>query len=323
MGMGGAGRVGRSVATLTLAALVGIGTLVAVYVHWPFEPAALAAKPENGGNTGKQAGGAVPLEVYLRRWQGIPPEVQIQVGPGRPGPVRGLETLTVTLSQGGRSQSYDLQRTTDGRYLLPAPLLDLTEDPHAAVAARLDLAGRASLGRADAPVTVVEYSSFQCPYCRRLASAVKQTMQGPLGKEVRWVYKHFPLNQQAWSEPAAVATECTRQIGGDAKFWALHDLYFEQQDTFTPQNHRERAVAWAKGAGLPVKAFEGCLDSPAARKRVQEDLNEGRAIGVASTPTLVINGRLAPGVLSADGLAALLEQELAYQRARERARAGG
>jgi protein-disulfide isomerase len=316
------GAMGRRVATLTLAAmLVGIGAVV-VYLHWPFELAALAAQPEGGGNEGKQAGGAVPLEIYIRRWQGIPPDVQVQVGPGRLGPIRGLETLTVTLSQGGRSQSFELQRSTDGRYLLPAPLLDLSADPHAEIARRIGLAERPSLGRTDAPVTVVEYSSFQCPFCRRLAPAVKQTMQGPLGKEVRWVYKHFPLGSQAWSEPAAVAAECARSIGGDGKFWALHDLYFEQQETFTAENHRERAVAWARGAGLPVKAFEGCLGSPAARKRVQEDLNEGRAIGVASTPTLVINGRVAPGAASAEALAGILEQELAYQRARERARAG-
>ncbi len=129
---------------------------------------------------------------------------------------------------------------------------------------------RASLGRPGAPVTVVEYSSFQCPYCRQLAPVVKATMQGPIGKDVRWVYKHFPLSTQAWSELAAVGAECARRLGGDGKFWALHDLYFDQQPSFTPQNHRKRAVAWAKGAGLPGARFERCLESAEALARARE-----------------------------------------------------
>jgi protein-disulfide isomerase len=303
---------------------VALGVVGAVVTAERFEPTALAAEPTAGGEQKRgSAGGAVPLDAYLRRWQGIPADVQIEVGPARPGPVAGLEAVTVSLSRAGRGQTVEFFRSADGRYLLAGPLLDTTRDPHAALAARLDLTGRPSLGRSGAPITVVEYSSFQCPYCRKLAPVVKQTMEGPLGKEVRWVYKHFPLSTQAWSELAAVGAECARSIGGNAKFWPLHDFYFEQQDSFTPQNHRERAVAWAKSAGLPAKKFERCLDSPEALARVRADANEGQAIGVNSTPTLVINGRLAPGAVGAEELAGILRQELAYRRALAQAKTGG
>lgn len=280
-----------------------------------------AAAPLADAVTSGRSAAAMPLDLYLRRWQGIPPDVQIEIGPARPSPVPGLEVVPVTLSRNGQTQQVELFRSADGRHLIPQ-LLDLAVDPHAPLAARINLAERPALGPTRAPVTVVEYSSFQCPYCRQLAHAVKQTMRGPLGKEVRWVYKHFPLSSQPWSEPAAVAAECARSIGGDDKFWALHDLYFGQQDTFTPQNHRERAVAWARQVRLPVERFENCLDNQAARRRVQEDYNEGRMIGVSSTPTLVINGRLAPGAVSAEALAAILEQELAYRRALARTSPG-
>ncbi len=262
------------------------------------------------------------MDLYLRRWQGIPPDVKIEVGASRTSPVSGLEAVTITFTRAGRSQRIDIYRGTDGRYLLPGPLLDLTEDPHAGVAARIDLADRASLGRPDAPVTVVEYSSFQCPYCRRLAAVVKETLRGRLGSEVRWVYKHFPLSTQAWSEPAAVAAECARQAGGNAAFWALHDFYFDEQPSFTPQNHRERAVAWAKRAGLSVPRFESCLDGGAALGRVRADAAEGRALGVSSTPTLVVNGRIAPGAVSKEVLEGILEQELVYRQALARVRGG-
>jgi protein-disulfide isomerase len=282
-------------------------------------PAASATSPEPGGGP---PGGSVPLSLYLRRWRGIPPEVDVRVGGVRPGPAAGLETVTVTVSWAGQEQQVDVFRTTDGRYVLPGPLLDLTADPHAGVARRIDLFARPTLGPKEAPVTVVEYSSFQCPYCRKLASAVKEVMGGRLGKQVRWVYKHFPLETQPWSEPAAVAAECARVVGGSAKFWALHDFYFEGQGGITPENHRQQAIAWATGAGLPATPFERCLDGPDARGRVRADRDEGRALGVNSTPTLVINGRIVPGTRSAERLAMLLEQELAFQRALARVKQG-
>ncbi len=294
-------------AAIGMLAGLGAGAAVAVHPGGPVESTALAAMAESAAG--------VPLDVYLRRWQGISPEVTIEVGAPRPSPVPGLETVTVTFTREGRSQRADVYRGADGRYVVSGPLLDLTEDPHASVAARIDLTDRASLGRADAPVTVVEYSSFQCPYCRQLAPVVKQTLRGRLGREVRWVYKHFPLATQAWSEPAAVAAECARRLGGNGKFWALHDLYFEQQSSFTLENHRERAVAWARRAGLPVQQFGSCLDGGQALARVRADAQEGRALGVSSTPTLVFNGRVAPGAVSKEVLEGMLEQELAYRRA--------
>lgn len=293
---------------------LGIGVAATMDLGGPVERAALAA-PE-------ASAAGVPVDLYLRRWQGIPPDVKIEVGASRTSPVSGLEAVTITLTRAGRSQRVDVFRGANGRYLVPGPLLDLTEDPHAELAARIDFADRASLGRPDAPVTIVEYSSFQCPYCRQLATVVKETLRGRLGKDVRWVYKHFPLSTQAWSELAAVGAECARQLGGNATFWVLHDLYFEEQPSFTPQNHRGRAVAWAKRAGLSVPRFESCLDGGAALGRVRADADEGRVLGVSSTPTLVINGRIAPGAVSKEVLEGILEQELTYQQALTKVRGG-
>lgn len=310
-------------ATAALSAAVGVVGTMAVTATGPFARTGPAAEAGAGGAPGGPAG-VVPLDLFLRRWQGIDPEMKIDIGPARPSAVAGLEALPVTLSRNGQTQQVELLRSRDGRYLIAGLLLDLTTDPHAALAGRLDLAGRPSLGRADAPVTVVEYSDFQCPFCRQMAPVVHRTMQGPLGKDVRWVFKHLPLASiHPWAEPAAVAAECARSVGGDEKFWALHDHYFEQQEAFTVKNHRERTVAWARGAGLPAEAFERCLGDQAPLERVRADAAEARAIGVSSTPTLVINGRLQPGAVPAEPLAAILEQELAYQRARERARPAG
>lgn len=299
-------------AALLAAALVAGGALLA------------SRLPDAASQTASGAAPGMPLEVFIRRHDGLGPEVKIQTGTPQPGPIPGLEAVPVVLSQGERQQRLDVYRTPDGRYLLLGQLLDVTHDPFAGIAARLDLDDRPSLGRAGAPVTIVEYSDFQCPYCRRMAPVTKEIMKGPLGKDVRWVYKHFPLVRiHAWAEPAAVASECARRLGGNPKFWSLHDLYFEEQDSFTAENHRERAVAWARAQSMPAARFEQCLDDPQVLARVREETSEARSLGLSSTPTLVMNGRVTPGARSAAEISALVEAEVAYQRELARLRATG
>lgn len=269
-----------------------------------------------------QAERPMSLELFLRRFYGIPSAVKLKLGAPRPGPVAGLEVVPVTVGEASRTQTIEVLRIADGRYVVLAPMIDLREDPFAAVASAIDVKDRPALGPAGAPVTVVEYSDFQCPFCRRMSPVTAETMQGPRGKEVRWVYKHFPLKGiHPWAEPAAVASECARQAGGNDAFWKLHDHYFSEQEAFTLENHRERVLAWARKERLPMARFEACLDAPQPRQLVNADLAEGQSIGVKSTPTLVVNGRVLAGFKSTEELGSIIEQELAYQR--ERRRVGG
>jgi protein-disulfide isomerase len=266
--------------------------------------------------------GAMSIELFIRRLEGVPASVKIEVGAPQPSAVAGLDMLPLTIGDGPRMQRTRVYRSADGRYLMVGPLLDLSKDPFAEAASRLDLKDRPTVGRSDAAITVVEYSSFQCPYCRRLAAETKPVLASPVGKDVRWVFKHFPLESQKWSEPAAVAGECARGIGGNAKFWQLHDLYFQQQDQFTAENHRQRVVEWARRAGLSASRFERCLADPKTVARVRADQTEARSLGIDSTPTLVINGRVVPGARTSAELRHLLETELQYQRALARASGG-
>lgn len=280
--------------------------------------AGLLASRGLGPDASAQADRPMSLELFLRRFLGLPAAVKVTMGQPRPGPVAGLELVPVTLGEPPRMQTVDVLRSTDGRYVGLAPLIDTRVDPFAEVAGRLDLEQRPSRGNAGALVTIVEYSDFQCPFCRRMSPVVEETMRGPSAGDLRWVYKHFPLRIHPWAEPAAVASECARQVGGNDAFWSLHDLYFAEQDAFTTENHRERVMAWAQKAGLSRARFERCLESPAAKQRVQADLAEGQSLGVDATPTLMINGRKSPGVKTTEELAGMIEQELAYQRERRR-----
>ncbi len=118
-----------ALASATLAALAAAGALLVTGVGDSAEPKGVAGP--GAGVAEAQARASVPIDVYLRRWQGTPPDVKIDVGAPRPSPIPGLEVVPVTFARGGRIQEGEVLRSAAGRYLLAGPLLDLAEDPHA------------------------------------------------------------------------------------------------------------------------------------------------------------------------------------------------
>ncbi|MEQ1758355.1 MAG: thioredoxin domain-containing protein [Vicinamibacterales bacterium] len=159
-------------------------------------------------------------------------------------------------------------------------------------------------GPATAPVTLVEYSDFQCPFCQRVMPTLKQVRE-KYGDKVRVVWKDFPLTQihpQAFG--AAVAGNCAREQG---KFWELHDRLFPNQQALQPEAIKQYAV----DAGLDAAKFNACLDSTKYQQRVQDAITEGTSHGVSSTPTVFINGRVVSGAQPFEAFAAVIDEELA------------
>ncbi|MFN8626869.1 MAG: thioredoxin domain-containing protein [Candidatus Binatia bacterium] len=159
-------------------------------------------------------------------------------------------------------------------------------------------------GSANAPVTIVEFSDFECGHCASFHRSLDSTLRR-FGQGIRVVFHHFPLdsacNQQlhARFHPqaclAAVAAECAADQG---KFWQYHDILFDNQQRLD----RPALMAYAGRLGLDGARFGACLDNPASLARVQADIVTAVALGVDSTPTLFINGRLVKGTLEADRL---------------------
>jgi len=138
-------------------------------------------------------------------------------------------------------------------------------------------------GPADAPVTLVEYGDFQCPYCRAAYPVVKR-LQKKLGKKLRFVFRNFPVTQ---SHPyALIAAETAEAAALQGKFWEMHDLLFEQQDSLTP----DIIPVWAKKTGLDLDQFGNDIKQGVVAKRIKEDRQSGIRSGVNGTPTFYING---------------------------------
>ncbi len=161
----------------------------------------------------------------------------------------------------------------------------------------------ATFGPADATVSLVEFSDFECPYCSRAADAVT-AVKKRFGDRIRFSYRHFPLNFHPAAQPAAEMTQCANEQG---KFWALHDEIFAgQRAGLSPEGLR----TMAQQVGVDMAAMDECLASGRARDQVQKDMTQAREVGVRGTPSFYINGRAYDGGVSPDELVAAIEQQL-------------
>ena len=176
-------------------------------------------------------------------------------------------------------------------------------------------AGMPSLGPDDAPVTLVEFSDFQCPYCARAQSLVK-TLRERYPEQLRVVFLHFPLSSHEWARPAAIASQCAVQQDNDA-FWTLHDFYFNNQDALMPTNVVEQSRTALSGSTIDISQWETCAGDRSseanreASKQVTRTLEAGKEVGVTGTPSFYINGQKVEGARSIDAFAQRIEEAAA------------
>ncbi len=159
------------------------------------------------------------------------------------------------------------------------------QNPSQPTVVKVSAGSNVLLGNANASVTIIEFSDFECPYCGKfftdsLPLITKNYID--TGK-VKLYYRDFPLSFHADAEKAAEAAECA---GEQNKFWQMHDKLFENQNALSVDNLKQ----YAKDIGLDSAAFNSCLDSGKTAPEVQKDLADGQSYGVSGTPTFFING---------------------------------
>jgi protein-disulfide isomerase len=168
----------------------------------------------------------------------------------------------------------------------------------------IDIGNAPVTGPKDAPVTIVEFSDFQCPFCAKGAEVLNQ-IKKKYGRKVRVAFKNFPLPFHNHAEKAAVAGLCAHEQGPDF-FWKMHDEMFANQDSLDNEGLKKLA----KKIGLKADGFEKCLSENRYLQQVQADMEEGRRIKVKSTPTFFINGKLINGAQPLEVFSEIIDEEL-------------
>jgi protein-disulfide isomerase len=204
----------------------------------------------------------------------------------------GMFTHSKFFNEGGGGQPAVVAQPTAGPTPTVGPVnVSVDDDP--------------SIGPADAPVTIIEFSDFQCPYCARFQSDTLPQILSNYGDRVRFVYRDFPLvSLHANALKAAEASECADDQGA---YWKYHDLLFQNQSALDDASLK----SYAASLGLDTATFNQCLDSDKYMSEVQKDEQDGIAAGVQGTPSFFINGMPLTGAQPYSVFQAAIESALA------------
>lgn len=172
----------------------------------------------------------------------------------------------------------------------------------------------AILGDPDAPVTIIEFSDYQCPFCRNFWDETLPLIIGEyvsVGK-VKFVYRDFPLSSHPLALPFAEAAECSAD---QDKYWEMHDVIFEEQGKLVDGTLDSIDVTdfsdWAEDLEMNVEEFETCMADHKYLEEIQKDFDDGAAAGVSGTPSFFINGEMITGALPFEAFKTVIEEKLA------------
>ena len=252
------------------------------------------------------------IEAYLRNLYAFGPDVRLSIGPLKETGVEGILETNIDVVIGENKEAAKFYVSKDGKFLFRGDLSDMTKDPLAETRAKIQMNDSPSTGDPKSPVTLVEYSDFECPVCRSLHDVLRTMLPNYAGK-VRVVFKDFPIEQlHPWARTAAVAGRCAYQQEPKA-FWKMYDFIYDNQEVISAANAWTKMTDYAAQSGLNGETFKSCMASPEPGAAVDASRANGQQVEVTSTPTVFVNGRRMVG---ADQH--LLEQYINYELAHQK-----
>jgi protein-disulfide isomerase len=263
----------------------------------------------------KSAFDKATLEAYVRHVFVWNAQVKVEIGDPKPAPMPGFSEVNVHASQGAATADETLYVSKDGQKIVRGAVYDVTQNPFKPELDKLHTDLQPSMGTPGAPVVIVEFSDFECPYCKDEAKALRANLLATYPKEVRLYFKDMPLSQiHPWARPAAIAGRCIFKQN-PAVFWDYHDWIYEAQADVTADNLKSKIMEFVKGREIDPLQLEHCMDSKAIDPEIDKSIAEAKAVGVTGTPTLFVNGRLLTGQAATwASLRQIIDYEIEYQK---------
>ena len=168
--------------------------------------------------------------------------------------------------------------------------------------------GAAFKGNKNAPVTIVEFSEYECPFCKRYVDETYEQILEEYGDDIYYVFRDYPLPFHKHAQETAEAARCA---GDQDSYWPMHDMLFEGRDKWAEEAKITSILTgYAKSLGLNTQAFNSCLSSGKYTQAVKDDLSLGNKVGVSGTPSFFINGVMLVGAQPFENFKAFIESEL-------------
>jgi protein-disulfide isomerase len=244
---------------------------------------------------------AAPSRRKIREATPLPPVVLVLlltlffgfgVGTGYMVWGRPLAAAQLQLSQAASGGAVDISQNVDANGVHQVTRYPVSEDDDPVY------------GPDNAPITIIEFSDFQCPYCLQWENEIWPQLKEQYPDQIRLVYRDFPLTGHPEALPAALAADCANAQG---KFWEYHDLLFDGGLTLG----REAFDTYAQQIGLNMSDFDKCLDDQTFSAEVQGDVTYATQLGVQATPTFFLNGIALVGAMPFENFKQVIDLELA------------
>src|SRR5579863_8033943 len=226
------------------------------------------------------------LEAYVRHLFVWGPQIKVEIADPKPAPLPEMLEVNVHASAGQATQDELFYVSKDGQHIVRGSIYDVKENPFKADLDKLKTDFQANYGTPGAPVVLVLFSDFECPYCKEEAKMLRTNLLSAFPKEVRLYFTDLPLESiHPWAKPAAIAGRCVFKQNPNA-FWDYHDWVYEHQGELTKDNFRDKLLEFAKTKQIDALQLGSCLDTKATEPEVNKSIALSRELRVQSTPTL-------------------------------------
>ena len=252
------------------------------------------------------------LKTYLQKHFKIPSPEMIKLGPAFRTPVEGLfaRQLIVTTDQGQNVSTTLFFDKSESKAIIGQYIDTSMEAWGRTNMGSVTLDDRPSQGPANAPVTIVEFADFECPFCAQAFSVIETLVNTTYKGKVKVIFKAYPLNAHPWAMKAAEAAECARMQNPDA-FWDFARYFYANQGSINVKNIQDNVDKLAKTQKLDEPSLKACMDSPQTEARIKQDQTDGNSIRVSSTPTFFVNGIPVVGLQDEKTIGYVIDSELA------------
>src|SRR5277367_1951484 len=252
------------------------------------------------------------LKTFLQKHFKIPSAELIKLCPAVKAPIEPLLARELIVSNAqGRSITTMLFFDKSESKAVVGQFLDLKTEPWGRVnMSAVSLDDRATQGPADAPVTIVEFADFECPFCAHAFSVMETMVNTTYKGKVKVIFKNYPLNVHPWAIKAAEAAECAR-LQNPTAFWDFARYFYTNQGSINVKNIQDNVDKLAKQTKLDAPSLKACMDSPQTAARIKQDQSDGNTIHVSSTPTFFVNGIPVIGLPDNKVLEYVINSELA------------
>ena len=257
------------------------------------------------------------VERRIRTEENVPTTVKVIISSPSASEFPNYDAVTVTFNSDGKKQNYEFLLSKDQKTLVRLTRIDLTKDPYAEIAKKIDVKGRPLRGNPNAEVVAVNYDDFQCPYCARVHQTLFPELLKEYGDRVAFIYKDFPLSEiHPWAVHAAVNANCLAAQSNDA-YWDFADYTHANCQSVNAEKGLDNQLAALDRLamtevgkfGLNSTKLQSCIKAQ-NDEAVKASVKEGESLGITGTPTMFVNGQMIDGAQPASEFRALFDSAL-------------